>query len=1401
MNSFSFPSPSGEEWARWLSKTEERDCQIYRLDPGRLISDWKREGEISEGYSGREVLELLQNAGDAAREACVKGQVHISLNPNGLVIGNTGAPFDFDGVKSLMTANLSPKRHKRRGVVGQKGLGFRSILNWTHSPLISSGELGLGFFDEHAGLMLARLEENPAVNEQVSKEREYANGLILPRLAFPKWIPDWANEQWPDGPSVANIAARIWKLRRAGFDTVVGMPFIAKDTYGEAHKQLAELRPEILIFVDSIATLIIESEEEETSVEWSSQRFGDTVSVTSSDELIGRWQVISETGTVPAKFADQEQASQSNFEITVAIPDGDTECTESCLFCYFPTDVDLPIGAVCHATLRLDDTRKHLTPSPTNRYIVEQLANCLANAAERVANSSSDDPWAACNLVFPKSQIANELRGLGFVDALQRQAAERAIVPGLNGGFFPSTKLKLVEGQSAAWLPARYFADIAATCSIQHLKICNFLGFEKLKTDELMSRLNDAGDLSLHERAEAIVGLLKARVPDNFLSSAMLIDQKGERVPSGLRVILEARENLPKIPDWAKIRFLHKDLRLKLQDKLEITEARELQQKLKAFGLVEYSLANLIAPVVAEANRYLGDEHKDLEQLLWPEALTFLIEVYRAYPSEQRPNFPSDVRPRLLSQSNDQVSPNDLYLSEGYGLPGKINQTLYGSWAPEKLIASPEQVGLPASGENSVDFLKWLGVAEWPRDIQLKEPEPEYVRFVAESLDYPAKFEDRNFRNADELPKSTILSGKTVDGLAKILQSAPHTAILSWVAHDSRFASWRHPSENWGKIAVLPAYCQNHRICKGRIASHVSWALSRTPWLPSTEGKKVTPAECLLGERAIESLFPRPSEPDAEELRRFELEGRMLSEAFRSAGVVAGLAHFTKDEIYRLLLEMPVRSSDGKAARGLYRWILDNDHILYGRTGEMHRKFQQDGAMWGTLKGTSGYHPINELRHADSDGLPVALLNLICLVDLPRRVGADKVERIFGIKSVERSGIRHTVKSRSKNPKSDRLADNFVSAKTYIKRLRQSQSTRAEYLSTFDQLNLCLCDELNISLSYEESESEYRASEWEWVIDNNTIFVRTDYDADPDLLADALGAALASVFRITDGDAFAKLIRCKESSRQKLLKKMCGDSLHDEIEIAQKSHVPGAIYKGPIEGPERKDSFANNQDAEDPRAPGSEAGKAVDDTGGSGKLGVPIVEPLQHEPADNHASRKITVKKTSSSRSNRGLRRVTDGDLCERKAMEFEENSSPRRYPLAVGHITGFEAPGVDILSFASEEDRERFREPETRNEDLVERFIEVKGRSNPSAKIELKGNELKKAQKERSRYYIYRVYKAEDEFMISVLQNPLDCEEAITDAVWVDLDKAESTERFSLRYVNPKPDRSMSEDSSEKDG
>jgi len=280
---------------------------------------------------------------------------------------------------------------------------------------------------------------------------------------------------------------------------------------------------------------------------------------------------------------------------------------------------------------------------------------------------------------------------------------------------------------------------------------------------------------------------------------------------------------------------------------------------------------------------------------------------------------------------------------------------------------------------------------------------------------------------------------------------------------------------------------------------------------------------------------------------------------------------------------------------------------------------------------------------------------------------------------------------------------------------------------------------------------------------------------------------------MADGDAFAKVLHCALQNRGKLLKRMCGDEFHEEIDEAQKNVPP--MYSGPIE---EQIGDRSSEAADQPQ----EQDSALETDSGTGehhdeKTQLPGVIPIPHVPQPPSLPRRIVIQKVRKTPGKpQDARLVVDGARCERMAAAFEEMDTPRRWPLYVGHITGTDAPGVDWVSFNTDEDRRFFETEEPRNWNRVARFIEVKGRSSATAKIELKGNELKAARNYKDRYYIYRFYEVTDgEFFVSILQDPVAAEDAKTTIIEFDLERAKTTQRYKFDMVEETNDPTCEEE------
>src|SRR5688572_22996657 len=92
-----------------VQRLADQQLDNYRRQHRELISHYNREYAALEGYRGRQILELLQNADDAGDGARGGNKVLFRLTDRHLIAANTGTPFSEDGIHSLVISDCSPK--------------------------------------------------------------------------------------------------------------------------------------------------------------------------------------------------------------------------------------------------------------------------------------------------------------------------------------------------------------------------------------------------------------------------------------------------------------------------------------------------------------------------------------------------------------------------------------------------------------------------------------------------------------------------------------------------------------------------------------------------------------------------------------------------------------------------------------------------------------------------------------------------------------------------------------------------------------------------------------------------------------------------------------------------------------------------------------------------------------------------------------------------------------------------------------------------------------------------------------------------------------------------------------------------------------------------------------------
>lgn len=110
--------------------------QSFAISALKKSEDWKNfqsrgagENNIAGSHQGRYLLELLKNAGDAAKDG-QKGKVLVVVTDQAVPVDNSGKPFQVDELKVLDAVYHLSRSSKAgsEGYIGHKGIGMKSIM-------------------------------------------------------------------------------------------------------------------------------------------------------------------------------------------------------------------------------------------------------------------------------------------------------------------------------------------------------------------------------------------------------------------------------------------------------------------------------------------------------------------------------------------------------------------------------------------------------------------------------------------------------------------------------------------------------------------------------------------------------------------------------------------------------------------------------------------------------------------------------------------------------------------------------------------------------------------------------------------------------------------------------------------------------------------------------------------------------------------------------------------------------------------------------------------------------------------------------------------------------------------------------------------------------------------------
>nr|WP_244217021.1 molecular chaperone Hsp90 [Streptomyces carpinensis] len=336
----------------------------WAASPARFREDANAEEDlVLGGYRDRLVVELAQNAADAAARAGVPGRLRLTLRDGVLIAANTGAPLDAAGVESLSTLRASAKRDASSGglpSVGRFGVGFAAVLAVTDEPAVVGRHGGVRWsLAEARDLAEQTARHSPGLGDEIRRRDGHVPLLRLP-FAAEGTAPD-------------------------PYDTVVILPLRDTAAADLAERLLHAVDDALLLALPGLEEVVVEIGDGDPRT-LSRRTDGAFTVVEDSGDGITHWRTASAHGPLtPDLLAGRpvEERLRPHWSVTWAVPvdvygNPARPRTSPVVHAPTPSDEALGVPALLIASFPLDTTRRHAAPGPLTDFLVQRAADAYA---------------------------------------------------------------------------------------------------------------------------------------------------------------------------------------------------------------------------------------------------------------------------------------------------------------------------------------------------------------------------------------------------------------------------------------------------------------------------------------------------------------------------------------------------------------------------------------------------------------------------------------------------------------------------------------------------------------------------------------------------------------------------------------------------------------------------------------------------------------------------------------------------------------------------------------------------------------------------------------------------------------------------------------------------------------
>lgn len=1080
MNNLTLAEPIKEESISIKTEILEeivRRKDVYKNSPVDMISAFNREVETEKEYNGRQLLELLQNADD---ENSDEVRIDLDTEKNLLSIKNRGVnctSFSAKGVRSLMISNLSTKTSKK--YIGNKGLGFRSIINWSEKISIRSNNLKIDFSKKIVNDIFDQLFSTEE-RDLIRKEHKLSDLIYpIPFLSIPK-VSDDINRDW-----------------KTTIDIKYKLGFL-----DDIKKQIGELKNEILLFLHSIQTLTIFVD-------------GKCIKSIEKDALNEQWSVYEHRGKLPKELWNKENEEEF-FDLKIALKDN-LSCDVREIFSYFPTKLVTDFPFIIHGTFDLNSSRNEINDSEKNRFILKELVTLIIDTAKSL--TIGDMSYKAIEMLSYKNPN-NILMELGFYDAIDDAFNTLSVFPCLDGTYRKKSEVLFIDSLSifvSSINQEELFENLLipndGTVELSGFGLSGSISTEKLKT---LSKCIE----SIEDRASMIYMFYNTFTHEEKL--AFLIDSDGDLISLDDEVYTPSTVDIS-IPDYVRIKFIHKDLFELLINKFEIDsneKARELQRTLrKITNIQQYQPIPVLQKIISNANRLIRDDENNAKEVI----SKMVHSLYKNYSKLNSPQQIPDSKIQLYNCDGTLTDAQDLFLSVHYP-SGMLTDFLFKDIFNKNLFLSePAKYGFSDEDPDKLEkFFLWLGVNKYSKFNEVKNKfNLEYEKFVFQNITRPAGYRksSMNYREIDNfnyiserisLEKLVIWFLKD-KGIFNQLDDSANTDDFNYDKEREYYGSFSH---------VIPTK-----------PSFIKYQVKRLDFF-----KDFFFSSDKLGPLINQISFNF----DYIEFENFGISRSDIESLLLKIGATDRFEKLSLEAVQRIIRELPEKSPDGNQAQAIYKLAIK--HFEANR----HTLNLPDIKLFAINGANRDYFLPEKVFYNGNIKLPRKIASTVPILHYPRRQSTQNVTQFFGIQNLNTLNVK--IEQMSSLLKLTCEFSRFLEKITpyilvyRIQDIEKDQSARAE-LAKLKRYKIVLCDNVEYLIEdelYQLDNNDYIRNENDFIIKVNSRStieeLRQDFEFQ-ETFADIMGL----IFDIQDTRIYRDVVKEKSKYLEKTIRNDIGE--------------------------------------------------------------------------------------------------------------------------------------------------------------------------------------------------------------------------------------------------------------------